>query len=103
MKNMMKKIAAIALIAVMMMSLNVWNVFAEDEQVYVDCCNEEICFGDLVTLVASVVGVEGEYRIVWERCEGGCWEKVGAGMSYQFVVDEMSAACDYRALVIVAE
>ena len=101
MKNAMKKLIALMLIAIALLTLACVHAGAESEYVEIDCCNEEIFYGDKVTLVATVTGVEGNYRIVWESNENGAWAQVGTGSAYSFIADEATASCEYRVIVIV--
>lgn len=101
MKNTMKKLIALALIVMTMLSIASVSVLAEEESVIVYAAEDEIFFGDRVTLVAEVSGVEGAYRIVWEMNDGGSWEMVGTGATYSFIADESNALCEYRAIVVV--
>lgn len=63
----------------------------------------EVYYGDVVSLVATMSGVEGPYTVVWERWNDGMWESVGQGDRYSFQVTESSAPCDYRAMVVMGE
>ena len=101
MKNMMKKLIALALIIVTVLSLASVSALAENESVTVSAANDEIYFGDRVTLVASVHGVEGAYSIVWQMNVGGAWTRVASGSTYSFIADELTASCEYRAIVVV--
>lgn len=101
MKNMMKKLVAMMLVLVTVLTMASVSVYAETEYVEIDCCNSEIFYGDKVTLVATVHGVEGSYQIVWESNASGAWTKVASGSAYSFIATEQSASCEYRAIVIV--
>ena len=101
MKNMMKKLIALALIVMTVMSIASVGALAEEESVTVSVADDAIYFGEKVTLVATVNGVEGEYRIVWEVNAGGSWEMIGTGSTYSFIADELTASCEYRAIVVV--
>ena len=101
MKNMMKKLIALVLVIMTIMSIASVSALAENESVTVSAANDEIYFGDKVTLVATVNGVEGEYSIVWEMNVGGTWTMVGNGNTYSFIADEFTASCEYRAIVVV--
>ena len=66
----------------------------------------ELCYGDLVTLVAVVENADAADGIIrWETSEAadagnaGAWMQVSTGTSYSFVVDEQNAWLAYRAVV----
>ena len=101
MKNTLKKLIALVLVIVAVMSIASVSALAENESVTVSAANDEIYFGDKVVLVATVEGVEGAYSIVWEMNVGGSWEMVGSGSTYSFIADEFTASCQYRAVVVV--
>ena len=66
--------------------------------------NGDIYFGDQVTLLAEVSGVEGnaDYTIRWQTIydEEEGWVNIGSGRTYAFTVNESNAKLPYRAVMV---
>ena len=67
--------------------------------------NESYAYGQEITLVAKVTGVELSYRIVWEANDNDDrgWYTVANGMEYSFIVTEDIMERGYRVVLYAVD
>jgi len=72
-------------------------------EVEVKLVNDEVYFGDEVTLKAVVSSSNGAaYSLQWQMDNGNGWEDISGetGSEYRFTVDEQNAEYSYRVVVV---
>lgn len=74
-------------------------------EISIEWVSGEAVIGERITLRATVKGVDMEYRIRWESNDGSGWKKISGanGREYSFIYSKETAACAYRAVLVVDE
>ena len=102
----MKKVIALLLAAILVMSLTLTASATEEEvfgaSVSVILCNEgELYYGDEITLRAAVEDANMAYTITWQRNVDGAWQDIAGenGTCYRFTATPETVECEYRVVL----